>query len=343
MINKKSKKSVSSGNSRSKKPTDKGRRLAMGKVVVRGVKARPGRVKAARPANQSASKPMNISTQRKAGTGKASTAARSMAVSPQFEELDRGRRLRLLHEQGLSLAEVARKFGCSKSLVRDLVLLANLSNELEENYLQGKLGRKAVLRMARAVRRRAREKAAATREELQKNPQQESFSEAEVNAIANRDQNPSPEATVAFGIKEPKKGSGRSSPPIMTKEEREKRVTENATLIIDWFHSVDLAPCYWDDFFEQVKLGLYGSFHWLFSAEAPQPNEIRPDEEPWKVIKRSKVERKNPQFVTDIINDLVTWLARWIQRVIPDRKMMEDAFYRARRQLLRESRMAHWV
>ena len=142
--------------------------------------------------------------------------------------------------------------------------------------------------------------------------------------------------------------------PAITDEERQKKVVEHTKLIIGWFHggedpnksrgdaSLNLAPCDREGFFQQVKFGLYGPFPWFFRQEAPQPQEINPDEDPWEVIKRCKVDGGDPNFVPDIINNAVAWFVRWVQRVIPDRAMIEDAIDQARTQLLMEARAQRW-
>lgn len=301
----KSRKSVSAGRRRFRKQADKSRERDTRKANVRGVKAQASRAKSAKQVSQSTPKPMSGPVQAKSRTGRASIAARPTAVNPQRQELERGRQLKQLHEQGLSLAELGRKFGCSKSLVRNLVLLASLSKELEQAYIQRKMGRKAVLKMARARK--------------------------------NQIESKTPVVTVG-----PQREASRKSAPVLSEEEREKRVRECARLIIDWFHSLELAPCDWEGFFQQVKYGLYGPFRWIFRQEAPKPHENNADEDPCKVIESCRVEDGNPNFVPDIINNAVTWLARWAQRVIPDRAMMEDAIDQARGQLLMEIRAQRW-
>lgn len=271
---------------------------AKARAVKAGRKSLKASVKGQPRAERKARK---LGTRRATKTSKAVPDVKRKAVTPQKKELERGRRLKELHQKGYSLAELGRRIGASKSLARDLVALASLPKDLEEAYLQQKIGRKTAVKMARARKKQVDPK--------------------------------SPVITT-----EPPNDTCQNSVPDLTEEEREKTTAENAQLIIDWVHSIDLAPCYWEDFFEQVKLGLYGPFRWFFSAEAPQPHEIYPGENPWNVIKRCKVERTNAQFVTDIINYLVTWLARWIQRIISDQAIIENAVDRARGHLLREAR-----
>lgn len=305
MSNRRSKKSLKTRNHRTHKGAVKQGRTAGRKASVYSVKAQPTRGKATRGANLTAAKPARVSTKTKSGNGGISKRKKPIAVNPQLQELERGRRLRQLHEHGHSLAELARKFGCSKSLVRDLVLLASLPEELEQAYIQKEMGRKAVLKRVRAEKKQV----------VSKTP-----------VLASEPQNDMRENFLS----------------VLTKEERDKKITEHAGLIIDWVHSIDLAPCYWEGLFEQVKLGLYGPFRWLFSTEAPPMDEIKPDEASWELIKRFKTKSKNPGNMAEIINGHVTWLARWIQRVIPDRTMMEDAIDQARGHLLLEARKARW-
>lgn len=52
------------------------------------------------------------------------------------------------------------------------------------------------------------------------------------------------------------------------------------------------------------------------------------------MINRCKVEGENPQTAPDVTNNAVTWLAHWIQRVIPDQRLMKEAISQAKTQLL---------
>jgi len=47
-----------------------------------------------------------------------------------------------------------------------------------------------------------------------------------------------------------------------------------------------------------------------------------------------------PPLVTDVANTAVESLARWLQRVIPDRQLMKEAIAEAEVQLLPEAQMA---
>ena len=59
----------------------------------------------------------------------------------------------LVDQRNVSLSELAKQAGCSKSLVRDLIKLASLPQDLETAYLEGKVGRKKVLEMVRTRRK----------------------------------------------------------------------------------------------------------------------------------------------------------------------------------------------
>jgi len=129
----------------------------------------------------------------------------------------------------------------------------------------------------------------------------------------------------------------------MTEAERQEKIPEYATLIVEWFPSTDLAHCDWEMFWEQVNSALYGGFPWLFKDEAPKPNGTIPDEDPWKVIEWRKVKNKDLKFVNDIINHNAPWLARWLQRVIPDQAMVKAVLHQAETQIRREARTARWA
>lgn len=304
----KSRRSVKAVNRSSRKPGVKRRQADPRKSVSGCIKTSVSRAKAkssVKPIKQAASKPARSLAHSPAGTGKASATVRPKAMSPQQQELERGRQWKQLHEQGLSFAQIAKKFKCSKSLVRDLVDLASLPHDLEEEYLAGRLGRKKAINLARALRKGKESTSASLTEKPQMEPKQR------------------PE-------------------PVMTRAERQAKVTELATIIVEWFRSLGLAPYDQEPFWQQVNLGLYGGLPRLFTDEVPKPHEIRSNRDPWKVIKRCKVEARNPHLMTDVINAHVSWLARWIQRVIPDRAMMEDVIDQARRRLLREAREARW-
>jgi len=123
----------------------------------------------------------------------------------------------------------------------------------------------------------------------------------------------------------------------MSAEERQEKISGYAQLIVDWIRQTDLRPCDYGTFFKQVDSALDGTRPWLFSNEAPKPDEIHPKEDPWKVIARCKVVRGNPQSAPDVINNAVTRLARWIQRVIPDREMLKEAIVKAKVPLLNQA------
>lgn len=296
----KSGKSVNTRSRLSCKQAGNIRQGASRKTTAREFRGQSSEVKPAKQASQPASKPTTILDQGKTGTGKASSATPWIVANPQLRELERGRQLRQLHEHGRSLAELARKFGCSKSLARDLVELAHLPEDLEELYLQGELGRKKALKTARAGKKQANSRT------------------SDVSTMLQND-------------------THHNSTRVLNEKDRDKSVG----LIIEWVRSPDLEPCDWEGFFQQVKFGLHGPFRRLFSAEAPKPHKINPDEDPREVIKRCKAEGGNPNSVPGIINNAVVWFARWVQWIIPDRAMMEDAIDKARGQLLREARRVH--
>jgi len=55
-----------------------------------------------------------------------------------------------LFEQGYSHEKLAEMLRRKKSLVRELIILGGLPKDLEVAYLEGKVDRKEVLKMARA-------------------------------------------------------------------------------------------------------------------------------------------------------------------------------------------------
>ena len=73
----------------------------------------------------------------------------------QMSALDRGELLKVLHKQGLSLHELGRRWGRNPKLVRDLVQLANLPEDMKQQIREGKLGRKKALKMAEALKNAA--------------------------------------------------------------------------------------------------------------------------------------------------------------------------------------------
>lgn len=84
-----------------------------------------------------------------------------------------------------------------------------------------------------------------------------------------------------------------------------------------------------------MNSALYGLFPWLFAEEAPRPGGIRPNKDPVEVIKRYKPQVGEEHSRADVLNNLVTGLARWAQRVIPDRKLMREAIGVAEATLVR--------
>ncbi|TAM80277.1 MAG: hypothetical protein EPN47_16090 [Acidobacteria bacterium] len=208
--------------------------------------------------------------------------------------------MKKLHDEGYSLAELALKFDCSKSLVRDLVELANLPKDLEEAYELGKMGRKKVLELARTGK-----------------------SPSKPQEVISPQKPTKPEP---------------ASAPMMSQEERERKASGGADLVIEWFRSTGLPPCDWEMCWSQVNSGLYGRLLLLFTSEAPKLGEINPDEDPRAVIKRCQVKSKSPASMADVINDSVKELARWSQRIFQDREVMKKAFTRAESQLRREAR-----
>ena len=342
MKNNKVKKAVKIQKDLSRKPARKHHQPVANKKVARRAKATTARAKSRKPTQQSAARQAELAVLPQHGNEKVPPAAAAKPLSPQLQELERARRWKQLHDQGSSLAELAVKFRCSKSLVRDLVRLASLPDDLKQAYLEGKAGRKKVLGMDRARKKKVESKEAAVTEDLKEAQQQKPLPEAKAIVATNPQKNPPPKAQTVVAPGDFQHLLIRIAAPEMTEEERQKKVAEHAKLIIDWFRSLNLAFSFWPGYWSQVNAAMYGPFPWLFADEAPQPHEIRPGVNPLEVIKECKVERKNPQFVTDIINDLVAWLARWVQRVIPDRVMTEDAIDKARGQLLREARKARW-
>lgn len=285
-------KSNSQANSRSGK-------LAVGRGQSSVPKAKVRMVRAVRKSLNkvhTARKARKPETRRAMKTAKAVPVVKRKAVSPQERELERGRRLKELHQKGHSLAELGRTIGRSKSLARDLVALASLPKDLEEAYLQGRIGRKTAVKMARARRSAAK-----------KNPPPQT-------------QQPQPKENPV---------------PVMSEEERDKRITEGADLIVEWFRTTELAPCDGEMFWSQVNSALYGGLPWLFTSEAPKPGEINPEEDPWAVIKRCRAKSEGKASMADVINDRVKELARWSPRVFPDRKTRDAAIDLARRHLLR--------
>jgi len=88
--------------------------------------------------------------------------------------------------------------------------------------------------------------------------------------------------------------------PVTTEEERHKKFMGYAELRIERFPTAGLGLCDCKAFFKQVDSAPDGTLPWLFSSEAPQPHEIRLDEDPREVIRHCRVEGGNPQLVTNV-------------------------------------------
>lgn len=67
--------------------------------------------------------------------------------------------------------------------------------------------------------------------------------------------------------------------PLMTEKESREKISECATLIVDWVPQTGLRLCDYRTFLKQVESALDGTCSWPFGNEAPKPNEIRPDED----------------------------------------------------------------
>ena len=305
MKNKLPRESVKSMKIHSQMPVAAKRQTPVRKSVSPGThgKAKTCRVKALVARRQPSAKPITTAEPKHAENGKTLVANTPKHGSPQLRELERGRQWKQLHEQGLSLAVIAEKFGCSKTLARDLVDLASLPKDLEEAYLQGKMGRKAVLEMARNKRRNGNKK--------------ENEAKAKDKAAGRVAQN----------------NSKHNSPPAMTEVERQLRTAEIAPIVVEWVYSLNLTTYDLEPFGDQVNTALYRGCHWLFMKEAPKPEEIKHGADPWKVIERCKVDSKNANSMPDVINNHVMWLARWIQRVTPDCVVMKEALAQAETKL----------
>jgi hypothetical protein len=71
---------------------------------------------------------------------------------PHLSALQRGERLRFLAAQGFSKRGLAREIGCSPSLIRQLIGLAEISENEKQMLMSGKCGRKKTLERARNKR-----------------------------------------------------------------------------------------------------------------------------------------------------------------------------------------------
>lgn len=137
----------------SKKITQEQCQTMSRKTVARGTqskssmiskKSSPRALSLSTPKPGSPPKPLKDEIRKRAG------GARSKTVDKRQAQLEKGRALRQLSEQGYSRQGLTRKFRCSESLVRELVILGGLPKDLEEAYLQKKLNRKEVLGETRA-------------------------------------------------------------------------------------------------------------------------------------------------------------------------------------------------
>lgn len=248
-------------------------------------------------------RPNNSSIPLTSKVGKATGTVKSKVADRRMSQLERGRAVKQFFEQGYPLGKLAETFRCSKSLIRELIILGGLPKDLEEAYLQKKINRKDVLIHARARKNHGRSAG---------------------HPVSDRSQN-KPDQIPASVINE---------------EERQKKIMEGAKLIVEWYPTAGLSLCDCKAFFEQVDSVLDGTRPWLFRKEAPQPHEVRPDEDPQEVIRRCRIMDGNPQLATDIVNNAVTWLARWVQRVIPDWEMMTEAITKSKEQLSSNARNA---
>jgi hypothetical protein len=248
-------------------------------------------------------------------------------VSPQARLLEQSLEAKKLHDQGASMTELAEKYGRSKSHVRDLLKLAGLSDDLRQPYLGGKLGRKKALAAADARKKASKAtQIVSVKPDLPKAPPSPppACKEAVEHAVVASSKGKPPEKP-------------RPSPPPEVSAELYKKIKEEATtLVVDWVRST-LAICDWEAFFKQVGLALYGVFPWLFTSEAPKPGEINLNEDPLKVIERCKIEEVESGCGPDVLNNNVKWFARWIQRVILDRKLMKEVISAAETTLIREA------
>ena len=225
--------------------------------------------------------------------------------NPRLLQIEKGRLMKEFVEKGYSRGDLVRKFKRSDSLVRELLILGSMSKDLEEKFLRKELSRNQVLMEERARRKKDQARGTAPVRDLQKQTRH----------------NPA---------------------PMMAEAERKKKIARLAKLVVDWFHSLELAPYDQETFWGQVNSASYGGLSSLITREAPGPNESNPDEDPREVINRCRVESRQSQTMPNIINNNVTWLSRWIQRVIPDWPTMLEVIDKARGQVLKEARNARW-
>ena len=299
-----------------KKPSRKHRQPMSRKTVARVTKSR-----ASTTSKKSSAKPPSPSVPKQGSrlkplksNVKIPAAARSTATNRRLAQLEKGKTVKKLFEQGYSHGELAKTFGCKTGVIRERIILGSLPEDLKEVFLEGKIDRKEVLKIYRARKNNGKSTVPFRPETPQR--------------IMDLNPQPAPAAVV-------RTNETRQNPPsLMTEEDRQEKISEHAKLIVDWIHQTGLRPCDYRTFFKQVESALDGTRPWLFSNEAPKPHEIKPDEDPWKVINRYKVENIPSQSAPDVTNNAVTWLARWVQRLIPDRGRMKEAIAKAKALLL---------
>lgn len=248
---------------------------------------------------------------------KAADSAGSKTIDKRQEQMEKGRAVRQLFEKGYSPEKLARKFRCSKSLIRELIILGGLPKDLEVAYIERKADRKEVLKKARA------RKSSSVSTALLK-------PEAPLEVSG---QNPQPETAVVVRTE----AAWQNPPSQTTEEDRQEESSRYAHIIVEWLPQTGLRPSDYRTFFKQVDSALNGTRPWLFDNEAPKPGEIQPNGDPWKVINLCKVVGGSPQSAPDVTNNAVTWLARWLQRLIPGDELMKDTISEARALLLEQA------
>lgn len=313
----KSNKSAKSQNNRFKKPNRKQRQTVSRKTVARNTKSKSSTINkksSVKAPSPSVPKPRDTSKPLKGEIRKAAGGASSKNTDKRLVQLEKGRAVRQLYEQGYSHEKLAEKFQCSKSLVRDLIYLGGLPKDLEEAYLQKELDRKKVLEKTRA----------------RKNPNKPTVPVTPEIPPKITSRNPPPKQAAVVRSEK----THQNPPSPMNEEGRQEKISEYAQLIVDWMPQTGLRPCDYRSFFKQVESALDGTRPWLFSNEAPKPDEINPNENPREVINRCKPEDGNPQTAPEVTNNAVTWLARWAQRLIPDKGIMKEAISKAKAKAL---------
>lgn len=123
--------------------------------------------------------------------------------------------------------------------------------------------------------------------------------------------------------------------PPMTPAELEEQAKPLASLIVDWLLRAELT---YDDrelFFTQVWqcLASNGLLKGLFDQEAPTPQAIRSIKDPWGVIKRTKPADPGATHTWEVINHLVLWFARWSQRVMSNKLVLQEAVFSAQQRI----------